>query len=453
VSFDRPVRLALSAALNQKPVSAEGRFGPVGRNPGLDPVPLEFTVDAFGLLKLNVTGTLENLLGEPLARIDAEAAEFSPRRLLAEIGQPLPPTADPTVLERASFKASMRAGTQAVTVSDAVLNLDDSKLVFSVKVTEFSKPGLAFDLNLDRIDIDRYLAPQSTPAEQKAGPSRPKTDYTPLRKLVLDGNARIGRLTVARAQAEDVNLEIAAREGILAIDPISMKLYRGTAVGKTAVNFKGERPATEVEVQLDNVQVNPLLKDILDEDFLEGAAQTRLALSARGEDPARIKQSLNGKGSLTLSDGAIVGVDLAAMVRNLKATLGGKVRTGAKPRTDFSELIVPFTIENGVFHTPETLLKSPLMRLQATGKADLVRETLDFRVDPKLVGTIKGQGDEKERAGLGVPLIVSGTFASPIVGPDVAALAQDRLKKALGPSAPVKEKTSELIRSLQPGKK
>jgi AsmA protein len=205
------------------------------------------------------------------------------------------------------------------------------------------------------------------------------------------------------------------------------------------------------------VQVNPLLKDLSDKDFLEGAAQARIALSSSGEDPVRIKQTLDGKGSLTLSDGAIVGVDLANMARNVKAAFGGEARTGAKPRTDFAELVVPFTIENGVFHTSESVLKSPLLRLQASGKADLVKETLDFRVDPKVVGTIKGQGDEKDRAGIGVPVIVSGTFTSPSFRPDVESLAKDKLKQLLQPSetgsTPIKEKASDLIKSILPGKK
>jgi AsmA protein len=203
--------------------------------------------------------------------------------------------------------------------------------------------------------------------------------------------------------------------------------------------------------------MNPLLKDLANKDFLEGTTQARITLSTKGDDPARIKQALDGKGNLTLNDGAIVGVDLAGMVRNVKAALGGEVKSSAKPRTDFAELIVPFTIDDGVFHTPETNMKSPLVRLQAAGKADLVKETLDFRVDPKVVGTIKGQGDAKERAGMGVPVIVSGTFASPSFRPDVEGLARDKLKQVLSPSAagaaPVKEKAGEFIKGLVPGKR
>jgi AsmA protein len=463
LSFDRPVRLTLAATLNQKPLSAEGRFGPIGKNLGQGSVPLELTAEAFGQLKLKVKGNAENLLVAPLAHIELEAAEFSPRRLLAEIGQPLPPTADPKVLQRMTFKARINAGAKAVAVSDAVLVLDDSTLNLTAKATELIKPNIAFDLQLDHINIDHYLPPKPAasssppPTGQTAGMPPQKIDYAPLRKLVLNGNATIGKLTAAHATAEEVNLKITARDGILAFDPFALKLYQGTAVGKTAVNLKGESPAAEVQLNLDQVQINPLLKDLTGKDFLEGTTQGRIALSGSGEDPARIKRSLNGKGGFTLKDGAIVGVDLANMVRNVKAAFGAEMKAGSKPRTDFSEWIVPFTIENGVFHTPEASLKSPLFRLVAAGRADLVQETLDFRVDPKLVGTIKGQGDEKDRTGIGVPVKVSGTFANPSFRPDLESLAKDRLKQVINPSdggsTPLKEKASDLLKGILPGKK
>lgn len=466
VSLDRPVRFSFSASVNQKPVSAEGRFGPTGQDLGKGAIPLEVKADAFGQLKVQIKGVVENLLAAPLASVTVEAAEFSLRKLLAEIGQPLPAASDPKALERLALKVAVKADAKAVAVSDGVLNLDDSRLNFTVKATEFAKPNLAFDLNLDQINVDRYLPPKAQappagasppPAGPLAAPAPQKIDYTPLRQLVLNGTVKIGKLTVNHAAVEGVNLKITARDGLLALDPLSLRLYQGTAAGKAAVNVQGDSPATNVQLDLDKVQVHPLLEDVANKDILEGTAKAQMALSMRGDDPARIKQSLSGKGSLIFTDGAIIGVDLASMARNVKAALGGEVKSGPKPRTDFAELLAPFTIENGVFHTSETSLKSPLLRLLAAGKADLVKETLDFKVDAKLVGTIKGQGDEKDRSGLGVPIIVSGSFSDPSFRPDVEAIAKDQLKKALSaPEAgavPSKEKARDLIKGLLPQKK
>lgn len=462
VTLDRPVEFSLSAAVNRKPVSAQGRFGPVGENIGKGKVPVDLTVEAAGQLKLLVKGTLENLLAGPRAEVAIDVAEFSPRKLLAEFGQSPPATADPKTLERLTLKAAVKAGADRVSLSDGILELDQSKLNFNLTAKEFNKPNVTFDLRLDQIDLDRYLPPPSEAqatgaASSPAAASNAKTGYGPMRKLVMDGTIKIDRLAVAKAKFDDVTLKVLARDGVISLDPFDLKLYQGRAAGRTIVNVKGERPVTEVQLAVDKVQANPLLKDLIGKDFIEGAANARLSLSMTGEDPASIKQSLNGKGSLDFADGAIVGVDLANMVRNVKTAFGGEVPSGPKSRTDFSELTVPFTLESGVFRTSEALLRSPLLRLQAAGSADLVREVLDFRVEPKLVGTIKGQGDDKDRSGLSVPILVSGSFSNPSFRPDLKDLAKDQLKSILPtPGAggtPLQEKAGGLLKNILPGKK
>jgi AsmA protein len=150
-----------------------------------------------------------------------------------------------------------------------------------------------------------------------------------------------------------------------------------------------------------------------------------------GDDPAEIKRTLNGKGNLLFTDGAIVGYDLAGMLRNTAAAFGLAEKPTEKPRTDFSELRVPFTITNGLVNTPGTSLAGPLVRLSASGKANLVNESLDFRVEPKFVATLKGQGDAKDRSGLMVPVLVTGTFASPKFRPDLKGMIQQTFKEGL----------------------
>jgi AsmA protein len=145
-----------------------------------------------------------------------------------------------------------------------------------------------------------------------------------------------------------------------------------------------------------------------------------------GDNAGLIKKTLNGGGKLVFKDGAIKGIDLASMVRNVKVAFGLAEKPGERPKTDFTELAAPFTIKNGLVHTPQTSLKSPLLRIVASGYADLVKETLDMRVEPKVVGTIKGQGDTQDRSGLMVPVVVSGTFAEPKFRPDLkSAITQD----------------------------
>ena len=337
---------------------------------------------------------------------------------------------------------------KVVNLSDGLIILDDSKMILSSSVGDFAGPKASFDLNLDRIDVDRYLPPAAeekpadaqTPQAVPAVP--PKPDYGALRKMVLDGKISIGELKVKGAKVQEVLLKISGRGGLFNLDPLSLKLYQGDLRTTGTLDVRQDSPVSRLTLTAKEISVQPLLKDVLQKDFLAGTAKAVMSLEVKGEESQAIKQNLNGKGELVFKDGAIVGIDLAGMVRNVNSAFGMEKAPAEKPRTDFSELNAPFSLTNGVFDTPGTTLASPLLRLLATGKADLVQETLDFRVEPKLVKTIVGQGDTEQRGGIMVPVIVGGTFAKPTFRPDLEGM----LKKGLEGGLP---KPSELEQMLK----
>jgi len=425
VSFDRAVGLSFSALVDNQPLSINGTVGPIGQNFKQANIPLDLNLEAFKELSLRLKGSLMNPGSTPGFDLALDLKPFSPRKLLASLGQKLPlATSDPQVLDRVALKAGLKGNQAKIAVSDAILNLDDSTLNFTLNASDFSKPNLAFDLNLDKIDLDRYLPPKSEKQSAAEKPAEKK-------KLILDGRIKIGQLIANKAKIEDLMLHITAQNGIINLDPLKLNMYQGNVSSIGKVNVQKEIPQTNINLDAKNIQVGPLLKDVLQKDILEGAANARLTLAMSGDDGPMIKKTLNGEGQVLFNDGAIVGIDLAGMVRNVKAAFGLEQKPAERPRTDFSELDAPFTITNGVVNTPETSLKSPLLRLVAAGSANLVNETLDFRVEPKIVGTIKGQGDTQQRTGLMVPVIVSGTFSKPSFAPDLAGVAKQQLEKKI----------------------
>jgi AsmA protein len=215
-------------------------------------------------------------------------------------------------------------------------------------------------------------------------------------------------------------------------------------------------PKTTVDFQTKGVQAGPLLRDVLKKDLLEGTANADASIQMEGDDPEVIKKTLDGKGQFLFTDGAIKGIDLAAMARDAKAVVGLSKQGGEKPKTDFSELNAPFTITKGLVNTTGTTMNSPLLRVHATGKANLVDESLDLRVEAKLVGSLKGQGDTKEREGITVPILVTGTFSSPSFTPDMKGILeksiQDRLfapkEGTQGGQTTTQDKTKEILKGL-----
>ena len=226
-------------------------------------------------------------------------------------------------------------------------------------------------------------------------------------------------------------MKVAAKNGIFTLKPLAMKFYQGTVNGNGVLNVTQDTPVVSMELMAETVQVGPLLKDVLDKEILEGVTHAKIVSRFAGDDPDTVKKTLNSKGELLFQDGAIVGIDIPGMVRNVGAAFGLAEKGGKKPRTDFSELKVPYTIKNGHFKTTATRLMSPLLRILAAGKADLINETLDFRVEPKLVATIKGQGDAAERSGIMIPVLVSGSFSSPEFKPDLTSITKQQIKEQI----------------------
>ena len=433
VSLERPVRLSFSARLENQPLSIDGTVGPVGKDFKQATIPLDLDLKAATELALKLNGSLKNPGSSPSFDLAVDIKTFSPRKLMTALGQDFPVvTTDPKALDQVALKASLKGSQTKVSVSNGMLNLDESTLKFSLNASDFSRPNLAFEINLDRINLDRYLPPASDKPGAAAKPAEKKpSDYRPLRKLILDGQIKIGQLVVSKAKIEDMLVHVIAKNGIINLNPLKLNMYHGSVAGIAKLNVQQDTPRMNVNLDVANIQAGPLLQDVLEKDILEGITNAQVNLSMSGNEAAAIKKTLNGSGQVQFIDGAIIGIDLAGMIRNAKAAFGLGQKPAQRPRTDFAELNAPFSIKRGLVHTPQTSLKSPLIRVLAAGDANLVNETLDFRVEPKVVATIKGQGDAEQRSGLMVPVLVSGTFSDPQFAPDLAGMAKKQLEQTI----------------------
>jgi AsmA protein len=373
-----------------------------------------------------------NVASDPKYDLAIQIAPFSLRELMASLGRdPAPATKDPKALSRFAFKANVKGDSQSVSLSDGIVEVDQSRIDFSAAVQDFTKPRITFALKMDALDVDRYLA---AGAEEESDERDSEDDsdeaavpdYEALRALDLAGKVDIGKVLVSGAQLDNLHVEVAAKEGIIHVDPIGVQLYQGELSGKAALDVRQDVPQTQLEVHMVDVPCQPILSHVSGKDYLEGTLRADVTLRTQGDNAPDIKKTLNGKGELLFKDGAIVGINLTEMVQNVKSSFGG-TRQGPKPRTDFSEFRIPFTITKGIMDTQNTSMLSPLVRIKAKGKADLVKEILNMRVEPKFVATLRGQGDSARRAGVMVPVLVTGPFEAPVFSPDLAGMLKEQI--------------------------
>jgi AsmA protein len=472
VSLDTPIKVSLLAQLDGKPISLNGTVGPVGTDPGAGKLNLDLVIQALDKLNVQTSGYVEDINGQMKYNLDLKVEPFSPKQLYSSLGMTFPvTTSDSDALEKVSMQAHVAGDTKQAVLSEAVVVLDDSSITLDATAKDFAKPDLALNLAVDAIDLDRYLPPagtEKTPApgksttESAGKPSSKDTagtsgaassgktasgrtaeagtgiDYEPLRKLVLKANMKVGEMKVHGGTLNNLALDLAGRNGIFTINSFGTELYEGNIAATGNLNVQKNMPVSALDLVLQNVQVGPLLKDFAKKEIIEGVLKAEIDISMKGDNADRIKKSLNGKGDLVFQDGALIGLDLAQMARNIKSGFTLE-QQGERPKTDFAELHVPFTITNGLVNTSETAMRSPFIRVTATGDVNLVNEALDLKVKPTLVGTIKGQGDEAQRSGLTIPVLVGGTFDKPKFTADLESLVKERM--------PTEEELGEMIKS------
>ncbi|MBI5551002.1 MAG: AsmA family protein [Desulfobacterales bacterium] len=457
VSLDKPIRMDFSAVADKYPLVLTGTVGPVGTAPGKSPLNVNLVAELIKELKVQVQGTIDPSKATPQFNMHVQVAPFSPRKVLTELKQmPFEP-ADPKALNSLALSLALSGSPESVAITGGKLTLDDSLMTFQAQAKAFDKPDIKLKADLDRIDIDRYLPPpaekkavETPPATPAAAPQK-KTDYTALRKLVLDAQIKIAELKANNLRMQNVVMKATASNGVIRLSPLNIDLYKGSVAVDSTLNVQQSTPRSTANLAVKNLQAGPLIRDMLNKDIIEGVMNSSINLQFSGDAAETIRQTLSGKGELKFSDGAIVGIDLANMVRNVQSSFGVGEVPAEKPRTDFSELLVPFTVTDGVAKLNDAQVSSPLLRATANGNADLVKETLDMRVVPTFVGTLKGQGDTKQRTGVMVPVLVGGTFDKPKFRPDIKGLLNQPLpdKEALKQMAPSKQQIKDTQKDLE----
>ena len=315
----------------------------------------------------------------------------------------------------------------------------ESNLKLRLKVANLAQPAIGFDLDIDQLDLDRYAPPKAgggatgAPAAQKA---EAPFDLTGLRAVRANGTVRVGALKAQNLKASNVRLDIKANGGRVDVNPMAATLYQGSLSGAVAINAVPATPTFAVRQNLANVNIGPLLKDLANNDTLEGRGNVNVDVTTQGNTVTALKRALNGGAAVKLADGAVKGIDIAGSIRNAKARLGtlrGEQTQAAdkSQKTDFSELTATFNIRNGVASNNDLSLKSPLLRVGGEGAIDLGQDTINYLVKASVVGTSKGQGgrDVSDLKGITVPVRVTGPLAAPSYKLDFGAMATDMAKQ------------------------
>lgn len=255
-----------------------------------------------------------------------------------------------------------------------------------------------------------------TPEPEPAMPAGPRTG---LAAIDVDADIDIGQLTAKRIHMGKSAITAALRNGVLDAALKEADFYQGKGDATVRYDARADVPRFNGDIRLSGISALELLKDAADFDWLSGRGELTVSLAGAGKSGGEIKSSLTGQGKLTMTDGAIEGVNLPQMFRSLKQGQTRELRGEDSQKTDFSLLEGTFQMDKGIATTNDLKLTGPLVRMAAAGSIDLPENRIDMLAEPKVVASLEGQGGTEEAAGITVPLRIEGDLDHPRFTPDL----------------------------------
>ena len=459
-------KIELALGVGNPNAFLNGTTTDVSANISTAPVKFDFKGKASGGKAMKASGAID--LDVP-----------SIRKLAAWAGQPL--TAPGTGFGPLKVVGQIGVDGKKYSFTQAKINIDKIAANGEFRFDGSARvPYVNARLETGMLDLNPYLPPEKAAAGGNAdtpatgggdgggkpaaqGWSTDPIDLAGLRAVNADAALTVAGLMMRKIKIGKSKVIVRLKDGRLVTNLAEMALYGGNGTATITADGASATPAVTAKLDLSGLQANPALTDAMDMDRIEGSLNTDLSVATQGGSQKAMMSALAGNGKIVFANGAIRGINVAAMIRNAaSAFLDSSAR--ATQKTDFAELSGTFKIVNGILLNDDLSLLSPLLRVAGKGSVDMPNRTVNYRIEPKVTASTEGQGGKADASGIKVPVIVSGPWDNISYKPDLAGLvdgiakdpskALDGLKKLIpggdksGGAAPDLPKPADALKKL-----
>jgi AsmA protein len=403
----------------------------------------------------HVTGSLTGaeILDAPTLKGSIKLEPLSLREWLPKVGVAAPKTTDPNVLKQLSFAGNVRLTKSSAEVGDIVMKLDDTTMRGLVGVADFAAKALRFDLNIDRIDADRYLPPSSEkPAAKDANEPPAEIPVDLLRKLNARGQLTVGEAIFTGMKFTKLRLGVNSREGKARFYPSEASMYGGQYRGDIGIDSTGKVARVTLDEHVSSVNFAPLFKDLFESNRVSGKGSANIKLAGSGRTSDDIMKTLTGAVDFNVADGALEGADLWYEIRRARAVLKQQAvpeRPSGPPRTPFSALTGTGAMKDGVLTNNDLNVAMQYLKVTGQGNVDLPRNSLDYRLVAAVLKIPREGADTtttqmQDMVDAQIPVKVTGSLSDPKVRPDLEGYLKGEAKKEV--EKKIKDKLKDIFK-------
>ena len=330
------------------------------------------------------------------------------------------------------IETDVTVGENTIALKNLNAELDDIKGTGEASINLATKPDIKAAINFGLLDVNPYLATSSSSNGngQSSGNtsqewSAERIDFSALDAANIDLTANVKTLKAEGMSVGPLTLKANITNGKLNANLEDMKLYEGTGTAKVELDATGATPKLDLSLTSANISALPFLTDAAKFTRIEGGLALDLVLTAAGNSQKSLVSSLNGTSKFAFTDGALRGINIARSMRNLTSGALSGWSNNESEKTDFSAFNASFDIQDGIASNSDLSLIGPLVRVTGKGSANMPAQTVNYRVDPKVVASLEGQGGSNDLSGFSVPVVIDGPWAKPRIYPDISGFLEN----------------------------
>jgi AsmA protein len=392
--------------------------------------PISVTLESE-VLNATLDGALDTATTEITGALAANGKSL--RKLIAWQAEPMK---DGPGFNAFDVAGQLTAKDKDILLSNVQIKIDNIQGAGNLKINTTQEIlYVAGDLAFKALDLNVYMpAPPAGGARGvsvQAGWPKDPIDLTGLKSINAELALTTEQLLFQRFKIDSTKLNLNLKGGVLNAALNDLRMYGGRGSGTVLIDARqAGRIAVAPKLTISGLQAHPFLVDAINLDKIDGVGTLNLSLTGGGANTDQLMRSLAGAASFNFADGAVRGINLAQISRQVQSALTGQA-VGPAAKTDFAEMASAFTIKDGVATTQDFRLINPFIRVTGKGSMDIGQQTFNFRIDPKAVQSGQGQGGSYDLGGVGVPFLMTGPWLKPKFTPDIGDYLKGQATKQL----------------------
>lgn len=242
----------------------------------------------------------------------------------------------------------------------------------------------------------------------------PDTPFGLERLRIVDADIKFRGTSVTWTDApiDDLSTHILLKDGVLRFEPLDFGIGGGHVISKLSLDANGETARSQGDIEIRNVELKKIFPKLASPKGTAGRFGGRATFKAQGNSIAAMSASASGEAGMLMRGGEAS--TLALVMTNLDLGNAFALLLGGDKTSEIHCAVASFTITNGKMVPQLMVVDTSAVTIKGDGSIDFRNEAYDLH--------LTASSKKASLFALRGPIVVGGSFKSPAVHPEPAAL-------------------------------